>query len=524
MKQKRSWLELLSEKTVMLIVLVIAASFVVEAARHTYRVHATDAIEQMGIDPVRQVLYAVVMIVGLFFLSKVCLWGTRDAAQQKKRVRILMIADLIAVGALLGLYTAKTHIPGHWDQLQVYYFARQFIEGDYSGMNYAYLRIYPHQYGLIFLESLVLRVWNSYHALQYCNVLFVVGIIFGIYSIAELLFDRAEISLYSLFVCTFFLPMHLFVNYIYGDLCAPCMAILVVWAFIRYLRTDKYRYFAIMTLASVVGTLAKKNVSILFIAMLILCAIETLVQKNPKLLLIGFLPLCLSFASLKCVNLYYEQVSGNEIAKGVPSSAWIVMGVSDDGEGSIGIFNGYNEAVWNAVGGDLDKVNLDIQEVFAEKEQEFRADPDYAKEFFRYKVYEQWIDPSFSALNETAKGITEELSAENKVVAWVYSDEVTEAIYRFMSHMIFLIYLGVLIYAIRGMICRSDMTELIFPVAFIGGYLLSIVWEAKGKYVISYVIYMIPYMSAGICLLQSKVIALFEKKESPDDAGSSATP
>lgn len=511
MKQKRNWLEAFSEKAVMLIVLAISASFVVEAARHTYRVKTTDAIHQLGVNPVKQVLYAVIMVLGMYVLGRLCLWGTKDAVGQKKRVHLLLGIDLVITGVLLALYTANTHIPGHWDQLQVYYYAQQFIEGDYSGMHYAYLSIYPHQYGLIFLEGLVLRLWNSYYALQYCNVVFVLGIIFGMTNIAENLFDRAEISLYTLFGCTFFLPMHLFVNYIYGDLCAPCMAILVVWAFIRYMRTEKYRYFLLILLASAIGTLAKKNVMITFIALLILCAIETVVKKNLKLLFIGALPLMISFASLKCVNLYYEWVSGNEIEEGVPSMAWIVMGISDDQEGSIGIFNGYNEAIWNEMGGDLDKVNEDIEAVLKEKQEEFRSDPEYAGDFFRYKIYEQWLDPSFSSLNETDKGVTEELMEEKKLVAWVYSDEIAEGIYRFMCHLVFVIYLGLFLYTARGIIRKSNMEELILPVAFIGGFLLSIVWEAKGKYIISYVIYMIPYMGAGIYMVQEGVVAWIKK-------------
>ncbi|MBR1854902.1 MAG: hypothetical protein IJ794_17445 [Lachnospiraceae bacterium] len=511
MKQKRNWLEMLSEKTVMLIVLAISGSFVVEAARHTYRVKTTDAIHQLGVDPVKQLFYAVIMVLGMYVFGRLCLWGTKNATQQKKRVRILVTIDLVITGVLLGLYTAHTHIPGHWDQLQVYYYAQQFIAGDYSGMDYAYLCIYPHQYGLIFLEGLVLRLWNSYHALQYCNVVFVLGIIYGMYSIAENLFDKAEISLYTLFGCTFFLPMHLFVNYIYGDLCAPCMAILVVWAFIRYLRTEKYRYYWAIVFASAVGTLAKKNVMITFIALLILCVIETVVQKNLKLLLIGMLPLMISFASFKCVNLYYEWVSGYKIEEGVPPMAWIIMGISDDQEGSIGIFNGYNEAIWNEVGGDLDKVNKDIEMVLRERQQEFRNNPEYARDFFRYKIFEQWLDPSFSSLNETGKGVTEEIMEENKLVAWVYSDEVSERIYRFMGHLVFLIYLGLFLYTARGIIDKSNMGELILPVAFIGGFLLSIVWEAKGKYIISYVIYMIPYMGAGIYFVQERVVSWIKR-------------
>lgn len=505
---KTSWFVKVCERAVRVMIFVLLLFLVWKSAQCTYRLdynYKSDVCYRYGIHPVKQILYAAITLAGLFLCGKIGLLGAEG--RERKRVQILVILDLILTGGILFYYTAATHIPAYWDQAQVFYCAQDFLRGNYEAMTGLYLRIYTHQYGLIFLEDLVLRIWNSYYALQYCNVVFVLLIIYFLYRISDELFGKALINLYCLFGSTFFLPMHILVNYLYGEICSTAMLIITIWAHIRYVKTGKYRYLGVMAFSSAVAVLAKKNALITFIAILIVGVLLTISRKNLRMLLGGLAALLSAFIALKGVNLYYECISGNEIRQSLPVTSWIAMGLKFDGYYGVGLYDGSNESIWSLAGGDQDELNRMINQNLSERIEELKQDKDYAKWFLEYKILEQWNEPTFSSINETGKGIEE----KEGLVAWIYSDEISDNIYRFMTHHLFLIYLGTLFYAIMALVRKPNDTDLVIPIAIIGGFLLSIVWEAKGKYIISYVIYMIPYMAGGLYAVQEKGEALFRK-------------
>lgn len=502
MKKAGIIVENISQKAVKLLIFVIITAFVLETARYTYRLdydYFSDIVYRFGISPVKQIIYAIVTILALFIAQKIILHGTVE--KQKRIVRYLAFADIMIVGILLSAYVALSHIPPHWDQLQVFYYAQEFLSGNYGGMKLAYLRIYIQQYGLIFLEELLLHIWNDYRIFQYVNVIFVMITVYMIYLISDELFHDQRINLYSLFGVTFFLPLHIYVNYVYGDLCSIAMTLVAVWGLLKFCSSQRWRYMFIAACAVTVGTLARKNTLIPIIAVLLACIIYAWKRLNIRVLIFGLIISIMPIIGTQAVLAYYEHVSGYEVDEGIPATAWIAMGLSDDGNGGIGIFNGYNEAIWNAVGGDNDIVRELVAENIRERFSELSEDKKAAYEFFRYKIFEQWGEPCFSSINETGKGIDD----KKGIVAFIYSDKISDMIYRYMNHHLFLIYAGVLVFVVSAFNKNSDITELTLLIAVIGGLIYSIFWEAKGKYVMPFVIFMIPYMAAGIDSLSAKM-------------------
>jgi hypothetical protein len=503
--------ETISDKTVRLLILLIFVFFTVEMSRHAYRLnndYDNDVVFRFNVSPLKQLLYAVpILLLLCIFIQLV---HKVPDIRRHRAVKYLAIADSILVGVMLCIYVYYTHIPMHWDQLQVFLYAQDFMQGNYDGMQYVYLRIYPHQYGLIFLEGILLSIRNDYIFLQYVNAVLVMIIVYMTYAVSDEMFHNNEISLISLLGATLFLPLDIYVNYVYGDICLIAAALFVVWCFLKFRADGKLRYMIMAVVSATIGTLAKKNIIIPIIAITIVAVIYLIKKFDIKLLIFLLAILIIPIACNNALKAYYSHASGYEVDKGIPSTGWIAMGLDDDGYGGIGIYNGYHESSWNAVGGDLDKLNKVFNERLKERFEEFADDKKAAYKFFQYKISEQWCETTFSTINETGKGIDEKTG----LTGFIYSDKITDFIYRYMNHYVYLLYLGISVFALISLFGKNDMAQLILPIAVIGGFIVSIFWEAKGKYILPYVVFMIPYMACGINMLSDKMNKLYNYAKS----------
>jgi len=70
-----------------------------------------------------------------------------------------------------------------------------------------------------------------------------------------------------------------------------------------------------------------------------------------------------------------------------------------------------------------------------------------------------------------------------------------------MNKYLFVLYAGALIYAVRSLFEKENIYTTLLYVIFIGGFLFGIIWEAKGRYMMPYAMYLIPYMAGGISFL-----------------------
>ena len=105
----------------------------------------------------------VLAFLAAFAVSKLIFIKAADKEKKEKRAFIFSACVSAVMFVLMCLWVGNTHIPPYWDQAYVYQAASEFITGDYGFMkNYIYLTMYPHQLGLIFFESLFLRIWNDY--------------------------------------------------------------------------------------------------------------------------------------------------------------------------------------------------------------------------------------------------------------------------------------------------------------------------------------------------------------------------
>ena len=194
----------------------------------------------------------------------------------------------------------------------------------------------------------------------------------------------------------------------------------------------------------------------------------------------------------------YELRSGNRIEGGIPASMYIAMGMQRS-PGGAGVYNGYNNSVFRGeAGSDEEKANEIAVTYIRERIAEFRNDPAMAREFYKEKIQEQWNEPTFCSLVMTA---TFEQPPAGIVEKLYYGD--WQQRYRdYMNRYVTVLYLGVILYSIAGLLRKTNILQCLMAIGVIGAFLFSILWEAKSRYVLPYIVLLIPYMALGISALQ----------------------
>ena len=82
----------------------------------------------------------------------------------------------------------------------------------------------------------------------------------------------------------------------------------------------------------------------------------------------------------------------------------------------------------------------------------------------------------------------------------------------------FILYVGMLCYFIFAVKKDSNILQHMLAVTMIGGFLFSIMWEAKARYIFPYYITMYPLAAIGYWQAIAKVKALFSRKQKGENA------
>lgn len=492
-------LENIAEKAVKVILLGISGVLAFWSVRYTYGYPLDYSLEWVTIAPDSVGKHLIVFLgvpVVLYVLQKLLLQGEEELVRKKVFIFSLIIVGIVGIG--LFWYVTNSHIPPHWDQAQVFLDALSFKAGDYSDMT-AYLGMYPQQYGLIFLyEIIFLFMPDEYISIQYVNVLFVLVIIFFSYRVAEELFHNQVVNFYCILGNVAFLPMFFYVSFVYGDIGSTALVILGTYFMLRWRSGQRFRYACGAVVSFAFAYLFRKNILIVLLAVVIVLAIDAWKRMSWKSLLLGILVLLVPVLSMSAVKLSYEMRSGQKVSEGIPAIMWISMGMQESYNGC-GVFNGYTESTYRgAAASDADEATRIAVEDIQRRLEEFGNDTSMAIDFYKAKLQGQWIEPTHSALIETSKDKGE----PTEVVKALYYGESQSRILGFMNYYNSLVYIGVFLFALHAVFKKDELLSLSLPVAIIGGFLFSILWEAKGRYVMPYVVFMLPFMAQGLYVPQ----------------------
>lgn len=171
------------------------------------------------------------------------------------------------------------------------------------------------------------------------------------------------------------------------------------------------------------------------------------------------------------------------------------MGLNDS-DGHPGWYNAYNYIVF-AEADDNTELSISIgKEHLMEALQRYWEDPDYMLDFFGRKMNAQWNAPMYQCIAMNRNIVEPQVGMlAPDITNYGRTAQLME---NWMKIYQLLMYGGILfLLTIRR---REFMTieKYALLIAVYGGFLFSLIWEAKTRYVLPFLFFQIPYMALAV--------------------------
>ena len=418
-----------------------------------------------------------------------------------RKCRRILLFTIFGISVFWLLATQYT--PGS-DQVTLQNAVSYLRDQDYSLFAIdGYLSENVHQLGYVWICYMLSFIIGSrnYVALQLLNAAGIVLFYSSLVSIgAHMKMSRVQ-QLAILCAGIFFFPLLMYSSFIYGNICGLAFSVAAIRKeldfFEKRKKTDLILAAASMTLAIIF----KSNSLIFMIAMIILAIAESIHKRRilflviPVLLIAGFL------IESNGIRTYFEKVS-NTTLNGSSYWGYVAMGLQRAENKAPGWYNGYVYDSYVASG-----YNKEVQESMAKEEvrgllKEFIMHPGDASVFFFEKTASEWNNPTFQCYNiiQWRDSRIERSDWALKFVSANGADTGT----KYLDIIQFFLLTGAFFYCMLFWKERSFFVSLGLIIAFIGGFLFHLFWEAKGQYTLPYFSLLMPYAVAAY----SKITAL----------------
>lgn len=373
------------------------------------------------------------------------------------------------------------------------------LEGNYVMFGHGgQMFIYPQQQGLVFLYELLFRLTGttSYHLIGYVNALLAPFTLFFGYQCVKECSDTGT-ALRFLPLMMFCLPYIIYSPYVYGDIPSICYSFILFWAVLKFMKTDRYRYGILACVVAAIALISRKNIWIFFIGLCIGLVFAAIKKWSFKPVVLAVSIVLCATLSMSGIKQMYSIRSGYPVSSGMPSVLWLAMGLQYSEYGA-GQYNHYSKGVYQKV--DFDNqaaAEIGTREV-KDRIKAFVQYPDQCGMFFQEKMHTQWADPLFESIKftgtfgETAK---EEI---HPFVAWIYGGEGYKVLEWFCSKCMSVVYVLAFLGVCLRYFKKKEILQDVPLIVFVGGFLFSILWEAKARYMLPYYVLLHMYAAYGM--------------------------
>lgn len=434
--------------------------------------------------------------------------------------KILLVLVLVWICGFSIAFISGAKVLPDSDPRSVYDIAVRMYNGDMGAVvpTGSYLSLCPYQTGLIFLFEKIMRVFGITDPvlLQYCNVFYVALAAVSGYGILKSLTKRLEVILGYLVLISGFFPMFIYTTYIYGDVPSMALILFSVWMFLLFERAPRLRWsYGILGMgASILACTYRRNSLIYVIALVAICVVHLLVKYNWKLMVWVAITAILSILSTTMTQKYYEFYAQNECGPGIPSIAYVAMGMQE-GVAAPGYWNGFHANTYMTTDYNYEETTRISKEAIADSWQNFMDNPAYMANFYFLKTTCQWADASFNSFSHVEKLY---LEGRSDFALSIMNGEKHEPLLKFMDMHQFVVYFYALVVVVAVLIQRIkgqhlNLFSCLLLVTIIGGFLFSIIWEASAKYTIPYMLFLIPIAAYGLLTISRLIDMLVNKKK-----------
>ncbi len=493
--------------------LVVLVYLTFYSARYTH-LFPVEYVEQTYVEKDSVLSHALIfglMALVLFGMTFLRTKLTKFVETKWFRVCAMCIPSLLFLGVgVWFVFDGTVYIPGG-DPGYIHSVATSLAENDFSVFEPgSYVSQYPYQLGLVLFVEILVRMFgsNSVMALIVCNLLAVAWSVYLSYRLCRILWKGSSYGISILFLLM--TPAYLYPCFLYGECMALPFVLLLFYNAIKFKESEKkqIRYLVVMCICGAAATIFRANSMIAVIAVMIFYLLELLKRFQPRLLLAVILIPVSVFLWKGAVNLQYEMRSDMQLQEGIPSSAWIAMGMQEGIRGN-GWYNEYGVELYIEHEYDTETVDRISKQYIMQRMQEFLKNPGTMYRFYSEKMLSQWNEPTLESLLVYRSCVDTNRISQKKY------DLMFGKWYRpyisFLNYFQTLLYALMTVYAAGVLFGKSEGKDILLLLFFLGGFSFQILWEAKSRYIFYYMMLMLPMAAGGIRVLTVMLQRLKDK-------------
>ncbi len=464
--------------------------------------------------PIIYLIASIIIGIGIAFFSY---WIEKIKVSPK--IKIASVIILLLLYALVQFLWIKNSIAlPTADSEQVLIIAKGFLgKGELIPYCYMYLQYYPQQLTLTAVITFIFKILNSveFNILQYINLISNIFIVLGLYAIVKNYSKKIQINKVLFWLITLtFIPIILLVTFVYGDLLGLAFSIWATYFAIKYTQTRKKRYILLSGILQLIACLVRMNYFIFAIAIVLYWLIDLLELKEKNIKqIVTFIGLIIVFIAIiffpnSLIKNIYKQKYNLNTQRAFSTTPYIYMGVSEGDRG----YGWYNSEIGDLVNHimsgepqEADMLKEQCNTKLKERLKYLVKNPIYTAKFYSKKIVSMWAEPTMEFSFYNSSYPTETNLDEYPLVKEILTGRTYKGIQIYQKGLTILILIGA-IATIISQRKQLDKDIMLLCLIFLGGFSFHLLWEAKSRYIMPYVIILIPVACYGITIITNKIV------------------
>ena len=443
------------------------------------------------------IIGVVVLSLIIFFVTKIIdKYLYKDENESKQKIRKFLFIGALVIYFLFNLIwiiLVQTGIVG--DQIHACNMAQTFYRGNleefFPNMTYAgiplrdYMQAYHQQISLAFVYSILFRIihFDAYGVLRVLNIICNLLTVVAIYKIGNHISKTYKINKVLLLTLILtFMSLSMLSTFIYGDIPGLTLSLFSVYFMMKYTDTKKLKYAIIASIFIMIAFMMRMNYLIFIIATVIYLLINFFnnitkkqLKENIINILVIMMYIVISIIPSSLVKNYYLNKYNMDKSKEYPNISYFLMAMEEGPRA-----NGwYNEAIGEPALKDPENKKIEYREKIKERLTYFSHNIGYTFEFYITKLASMWTENTYSAIHN------------NQLPNNQLLEKMINPLTFYQKALLILICICCIIILVQN---RKNLSvDIIFLITiFLGGFAFHILWEAKSRYIIPYIIVLIP--------------------------------
>ena len=257
------------------------------------------------------------------------------------------------------------------------------------------------------------------------------------------------------------------------------------------------------------------NNLIFILAVSIYLFIKALGEKKLKYYLFIILFIIITILPQSIIKNYMIKKYDIDTNKAYPTTGFLYLGMSESSRAE----GWYNDKIYNlAFEEGVEDTNGMYVNLIKERLNYFKNNPLYMIKFYMKKMASMWTETTYGSIwyntpmhLESKEEIENEIS-KSKLISFVQNEKVEQFISVYQKASLMLITICIGIVTINNFRKKDDEVILLL-LALIGGFWFHFLWEAKSRYIIPYIVAVIPLTAIGYGQIAQKIKNKISKRE-----------